>query len=112
MRSIESDRIRTAEIEAAVRIGVQAALEALSPSPAPLVRAPPASVPKLAYSLVEAAEQLTLHPRTVRTLVNTGELPAFKPSGLNRVLIKHADLVAYIERQPPRVPPLLRTTED
>ena len=54
-----------------------------------------------AYGVAAAAEELGIGKRTLEYLLEKGELPSFKPSGVNRRLIKGTDLAAYIERQQP-----------
>jgi excisionase family DNA binding protein len=52
--------------------------------------------PRLAYSLAEAAEALSLSPRSVRYLLQTGRLGYARVG--RRVLIPHAELERLIRR--------------
>lgn len=56
-------------------------------------------MPKLAYSVVEAAEMIGCSSRTIHMLIASHDLPAFtlndKPKA--KRFIRHDDLVAYVD---------------
>lgn len=56
---------------------------------------------KIAYSVLEAADQLGMHKTTVYDLIRAGEIRAVRmgPSR-KKIGIKHDDLVAYVDRSP------------
>lgn len=55
---------------------------------------------KVSYSVVEAAEAMGISESSVHTFIRRGELPTFRLPGLDRVLIKAVDLIAFVNEQP------------
>lgn len=45
----------------------------------------------------ETAELLRTTAKSVRNMIDRGQLPAYRPTGLRRVLIKTADAVRLVE---------------
>lgn len=54
-------------------------------------------------TIQEAAEFVGLSDSTIRRLIRTGELRAFR-AGQRRIVIRHDDLVAWLEEVSPGAP--------
>lgn len=55
---------------------------------------------KVSYSVKEAAEALGIGRTSVHEFIRRGDLPTFRLPGLDRVLIKAVDLIAFVNEQP------------